>query len=53
MQTFDGDLHSPIIYPAAIIVSSKDKETVQKLLEYLQTDTSKAIYEKYGFIVKE
>ncbi len=48
-QVFDEELHGPIIYPAAIVSESKEKEAAQRFLDYLKTDKVKAIFEKYGF----
>ncbi len=49
VEVFDENLHDPIVYPAAIIESSKQKEAAKTFLDYLQTDKVKAIFEKYGF----
>ncbi|KNF08300.1 putative ABC transporter substrate-binding lipoprotein YvgL [Gottschalkia purinilytica] len=51
-QTFGEDTHKPIVYPEAVISSSKDKESAKTFLEYLDTKKSKEIFEKYGFVVK-
>ena len=53
VQVFDESLHKPIVYPAAIIESSKEKETAKIFLDYLKTDKAKTILEKYGFIIFE
>ena len=49
VEVFDENLHDPIVYQAAIIESSKQKEAAKTFLDYLQTDKVKAIFEKYGF----
>lgn len=49
IEEFAADTHDPIVYPAAIIKETKDKEEAEKFLKYLQNDTSKEIFEKYGF----
>lgn len=51
VQVFDEDTHMPIVYPEAIITSSKDKESSKVFLDYLNTDSAKQIFEKYGFKV--
>lgn len=48
-QIFDEELHGPIIYPAAIVSASEEKEAAERFLDYLKTDKVKAIFEKYGF----
>lgn len=49
VQEFEENLHDPIIYPAAVVESSKQKDASKAFLDYLQTDKVKAIFEKYGF----
>ena len=46
---FAADTHDSIVYPAAIIKETKNKEEAEKFLRYLQNDTSKEIFSKYGF----
>ncbi len=41
--------HTPIVYPAAIVASTKNKEAGLEFLQYLRTDKAKGILEKYGF----
>ncbi|MBV7272954.1 molybdate ABC transporter substrate-binding protein [Clostridium thailandense] len=48
-QTFDESLHSPIVYPEAVLSSSKNKEEAKKFLEYLNSDEAKDIFKKYSF----
>lgn len=48
-QTFDETLHKPILYPEAIVSSSKNKEEAKKFLEYLNSEEAKSIFKKYGF----
>lgn len=43
--------HDSIIYPAGIIKSTPHKKEAELFLDYLQSNTSKTIFEKYGFIV--
>jgi molybdate transport system substrate-binding protein len=45
----DPQLHSPIIYPMAIIRSSKSIDAAKKYLEFLQTQPVRAVFKKYGF----
>jgi molybdate transport system substrate-binding protein len=50
LGTFPEDSHAPIIYPAAVIATSKNSDAVE-FLRYLQTDKAKAIFEGEGFTV--
>jgi molybdate transport system substrate-binding protein len=42
-------LHSPIVYPVAILKSSQAIEASQQYLKLLQSPVSHAVFEKYGF----
>lgn len=44
------DLHSPIIYPAAVTVSSSKQEIGQRFVEFLGSDFAKSVFERHGFI---
>lgn len=46
--TFPDDSHKPIVYPAALIETSKSAKAAE-LLQYLAGPEAKAIFEKYGF----
>jgi molybdate transport system substrate-binding protein len=48
--TFPNDSHDPIIYPAAIVVTSKNPDAA-KFLAYLSGPAATAIFERYGFRV--
>lgn len=45
----DENLHSPIIYPIGIVKGTKALEDVEAFVNFLKTDTTKMIFEKYGF----
>ena len=45
----DPSLHAPIVYPIAIIKSSKSQELAKKYLEFLQTKPIQTVFKKYGF----
>jgi molybdate transport system substrate-binding protein len=45
----DPKLHSPIIYPIAILKSSKSSDAAKKYLKFLQTKPVRAVFKKYGF----
>lgn len=42
-------LDTKVIYPAAVIASSKEKEESQRFLDFLEDDKSSEILRKYGF----
>ena len=45
----NADLHSPIIYPVAIIKDTKNLAEAQKYLQFLQTKEVQNIFTNYGF----
>lgn len=49
VEEFASDLHTPIVYPAAIIKETKNKEISENFLKYLKEGISKEIFEKNGF----
>lgn len=51
--TVDEKSHSPIVYPGAVIASSKSQATSQDFLNYLSGVKARSVFEKYGFIVGE
>ena len=46
--TVDPSLHSPIVYPAAIIANTQVMEASQSFIDFLKTDAAKAIFAEYG-----
>ena len=44
-----ADSHKPIIYPAAVVKSSKQEAAAKEFLAYLQSDKGQAVFAKYGF----
>lgn len=48
---FPEDSHRPIVYPVAL-VSGKSTRAARKFLDFLRTEESSAVFEKYGFIVR-
>ncbi len=48
----DGS-HSPIVYPAAVVRSSQNKELATEFIKYLKSDEAKKVFEKYGFKLVE
>lgn len=45
----NAKLHAPIVYPIAILKSSKALESAKKYLEFLQTTPVQIVFKKYGF----
>lgn len=46
-----ADSHDPVVYPAAIIKSSKKVDAANDFMKFLTSDKAKAVFEKYGFKV--
>ncbi|KHE68292.1 molybdate ABC transporter substrate-binding protein [Halobacillus sp. BBL2006] len=49
LTTLDSDWHKPIIYPAAIISDSNQKNHAEKFLSYLKSKPAQKVLHKYGF----
>ncbi|MDB9308295.1 molybdate ABC transporter substrate-binding protein [Aphanizomenon sp. CS-733/32] len=49
--TADEKYHSPIIYPLAVIKSSKNVDAAKEFSQFLSSDQAKAVFNKYGFIL--
>jgi molybdate transport system substrate-binding protein len=48
----DEKYHSPIIYPLAVVKSSKNPNAAKECIQFLTTDNQvKAVLRKYGFIL--
>jgi molybdate transport system substrate-binding protein len=45
----DKKLHTPIIYPVAVIKSTKSEQVAKKYLQSLQSESARKIFQKYGF----
>jgi molybdate transport system substrate-binding protein len=48
VDTFPANSYPPVVYPAALIATSKSASAKQ-LLEYLRSAPANALWEKYGF----
>lgn len=51
LAVFPETSHKPIAYPLAL-VNSKPSAAAKAFYDYLQTDAAKAVFVKYGFIIK-
>lgn len=49
VTTAPADSHTPVVYPASVINTSKKPNEAKSFLEYLSGDKAKAVFEKYGF----
>lgn len=43
--------HEPIVYPVAVVRSSRNQEATRKFIEYLSSPDAKAIFTKRGFTI--
>jgi molybdate transport system substrate-binding protein len=48
--TASEDSHSPVVYPAALIKSSKNPAAAKTFLEFLSGEKARVVFQKYGFI---
>jgi molybdate transport system substrate-binding protein len=49
IETVPEDKHSPITYPIGVIKTSKNPDDAKVFEDFLFSDTSKKIFEKYGY----
>lgn len=49
VDTATAEMCGQVIYPAAVLKESKNKEAAQKFLDYLRGDEASAVFEKVGF----
>ncbi len=47
----DESYHSPIVYPMAVLKNSKNVASAKDFVQFLSSDQSKTILQKYGFIL--
>lgn len=45
--------HNPIVYPIAILAGTKQQQAAEEFIAYLTTPESKAVFEKYGFVMSK
>ena len=51
IELIDSSLHSPIVYPACIVMSSKKQEASADFITYLSSEDAKNILKDYGFLL--
>ncbi len=44
------ELHSPIVYPAAVLKSADDREAAAEFMDFLSGPEAAAVFRKYGFL---
>jgi molybdate transport system substrate-binding protein len=49
VATASPKLHSPIVYPVAVLKRSKQPEAARAYAEFLQSDQASAVFKQYGF----
>lgn len=49
----DDKFHSPIVYPIAVVKSSKNPTAAKEFVQFLSGNQAKDILKKYGFIVPQ
>ncbi len=49
VATAPDNLHSPIVYPIAVIDASRNDNAAKAYVQFLTTDAAKSIFTKYGF----
>jgi molybdate transport system substrate-binding protein len=49
VTTAPEDSHSPVIYPVAILKSSKESGEAKRFLDFLAGEKAQKVFEKYGF----
>lgn len=52
IATADDSYHAPIVYPMAVLKSSKNVDAAKAFVQYLSSGEAKRILRKYGFIAK-
>lgn len=45
--------HAPIIYPIAVLKSSKNPQVATEFVQFLESDQAQLVFKKYGFIVSK
>ncbi|MBW4687558.1 MAG: molybdate ABC transporter substrate-binding protein [Komarekiella atlantica HA4396-MV6] len=48
----DDKFHSPIVYPMAVLKSSKNVDAAKEFVQFLSSSQAKIVLKKYGFIVR-
>lgn len=49
VETAAANLHSPVIYPMAVLKNSKNQAAAREYAQFLQSANARSIFTKYGF----
>lgn len=49
VATAPSNLHSPIVYPIAVLSRSRSADAAKRYVQYLASDSAKTVFKKYGF----
>ena len=49
VATAAENLHSPIVYPVAVLSNSKNAQAAREYVQFLSSKQARAVFEKYGF----
>lgn len=52
IATAANETHKPIIYPAAVVKTTKNPDASKDFLNFLTSDSAKAVFVKYGFSIQ-
>ena len=50
LATISTELHTQIVYPAAVTVSSSQRDVGRRFVEFLGSDFAKSVFERHGFV---
>jgi molybdate transport system substrate-binding protein len=51
-QTLPTNLHSPIVYPIAVLKNSRNQTVSRGFVQFLFSNTAKKVFQKYGFDIR-
>jgi molybdate transport system substrate-binding protein len=49
VQVIPANLHTPIVYPIAVVKRSKNQTAARTFIQFLSSNTAKQLFKKYGF----
>ncbi|WP_263971757.1 molybdate ABC transporter substrate-binding protein [Leptolyngbya ohadii] len=49
VATAPSNLHSPIVYPIAVISSSRNQQAARTYAQFLSSSQAQAVFRRYGF----
>ncbi len=51
VELIPANLHSPIVYPIAVLKNSKNTQAAKNYVQFLSSSTARNLFEKYGFSI--